>query len=152
VDDVDELVDFGALLARARPRGDERVAVFGSSGGACALVADVLGAAGVELAELAPATLERLRARLPSYAAVGNPIDTTTITLTDPGVNGDARHTVAGDPAVRRVVLPSAIDYGEATGATARRFVQQQARIHKPLLPVWMSERAGEGYRVFAEA
>lgn len=152
VDDVDELVDFGALLARARPRGDERVAVFGSSGGACALVADVLGAAGVELAELAPATLERLRARLPSYAAVGNPIDTTTITLTDPGVIDDALLTVAGDPAVGLVVLPYAIDYGEATGATARRFVQLQARIHKPLLPVWMSERAGEGYRVFAEA
>src|SRR5690606_18972322 len=126
VDDVDELVDLGALLARARPRGDERVAVFGSSGGACALVADVLG------------------------AAVGHPTHTTSITVTVPGVIDDALPPVAGDPAVGLVVLPYAIDYGAATAATARRFVQLQARIHRPLLPVWMSERAGEGYRVFA--
>lgn len=152
VDDVDELVDFGALLARGRPGGDERIAVFGSSGGACALVADVLGASGVELAELEPATIERLRARLPSYAAIDNPIDTTTITLTDPGVIDDTLLAVAEDPAVGLVVLPYAIDYGEATGATARRFVELQSRISKPLLPVWMSERTGEGYRVFAEA
>ncbi len=152
VDDVDELVDFGALIARARPRGDEKVAVFGSSGGACALVADVLGASGVELAELAPGTRERLRARLPSYAAVGNPVDTTTITLTDPGVIDDTLLALAEDPAVSLVLLPYAIDYGAATGATARRYVELQARIPKPLVPVWMSERAGEGYRVFAEA
>src|SRR5690606_18920884 len=53
VDDVDELVDFGVLLARAQPRGHEKIAVYGSSGGACALTADILGAAGVELAEFA---------------------------------------------------------------------------------------------------
>ncbi len=152
VDDVDELVDFGAMLARARPKGDERIAVYGSSGGACALVADVLGASGVQLAEFAPATLERLRARLPSYAAIGNPVDTTTITMSDPQVIDDTLLAVAEDPSVGLVVLPYAIDYGAATAGTARRFVDIQSRTGKPILPIWMSDRLGEGYRVFADA
>ncbi|MFA7505118.1 MAG: acetate--CoA ligase family protein [Burkholderiaceae bacterium] len=152
VDDVDELVDFGALLARAQPCGRDGIAVYGSSGGACALVADILGAAGVELAEFAPATLERLRSRLPSYAAIDNPVDTTAITLSDPSVIDHTLLAVAEDPTVGLVVLPYAIDYAEVTGATARRFVELQSRTGTPIVPIWMSERLGEGYRVFAEA
>jgi len=110
VDDVDELVDFGVLLARGQPTGREKIAVYGSSGGACALTADILGAAGVELAEFAPATLERLRARLPSFAAIGNPVDTTTVTLSDPQVIDDTLLAVAEDPSVGLIILPFAID------------------------------------------
>ncbi len=152
VDDADELVDLGVLFARAQPRGNEKIAVYGSSGGACALTADILGAAGVELAEFAPATLERLRSRLPSYAAVGNPVDTTTVTLSDPQVIDDTLLAVAEDPSVGLVILPFAIDYGAVTGGTARRFVEIQSRTRTPIVPIWMSERLGEGYRVFADA
>lgn len=152
VDDVDELVDFGALIARARPTGREKVAVFGSSGGACALTADILGALGVELAEFAPSTLECLRERLPSYAAIANPVDTTTAALSDPTVIDDTLLAVAADPSVGLVVLPFAIDYGEVTGASARRYAAIQERTGVPIVPIWMSERQGEGYEAFAGA
>src|SRR5690606_12818638 len=108
--------------------------------------------AGVALAEFAPATLERLRSRLPSYAAVANPVDTTTVTLSDPQVIDDTLLAVAADPSVGLIVLPFAIDYGAVTGGTARRYAAVQARTPVPIVPIWMSERLGEGYRVFADA
>ncbi|MBP0445338.1 acetate--CoA ligase family protein [Roseomonas sp. SSH11] len=152
VDDIDELVDVASLLARGRPRGGERIAVFGSSGGACALAADMVGQAGLVLAELAPETTEALAARLPSYAALGNPVDTTTVTLTNPGVIEETLAVVANDPAVSLVMMPMPLDYGPVSHTVAQRMVAAQGHTQTPLVPVWMSERTGAAYRCFAEA
>ncbi|AWV20485.1 6-carboxyhexanoate--CoA ligase (plasmid) [Roseomonas mucosa] len=154
VDDVDELVDVASLLARARgrPHGGERIAVFGSSGGACALAADMVGQAGLVLAELASETTAALAAELSPFAALGNPVDTTTVTLTNPAVIETTLAAVANDPAVSLVMLPMPLDYGPVSLAVAERMVAAQARTPVPLVPVWMSERTGPAYHAFAEA
>jgi acyl-CoA synthetase (NDP forming) len=152
VDDIDELVDVASLLARGTPRGGERIAVFGSSGGACALAADMVGQAGLVLADLAPETTEALAAKLPAYAALGNPVDTTTVTLTNPGVIEETLAAVANDPGVSLVMMPMPLDYGPVSLTVAQRMVAAQALTSVPLVPVWMSERTGAAYRCFAEA
>jgi len=152
VDDIDELVDVASLLARARPRGGERIAIFGSSGGACALAADVVGQAGLVLAELAPETTAALAAELPPFAALDNPVDTTTVTLTNPVVIETTLAAVANDPGVSLVMMPMPLDYGPVSLTVAERMVAAQARSPVPLVPVWMSERTGAAYHCFAEA
>lgn len=152
VDDVDELVDVASLLARATPRGGERVAIFGSSGGACALAADMAGQAGLVLAELAPETTAALAAELPPFASLANPVDTTTVTLTNPAVIETTLAAVANDPAVSLVMMPMPLDYGPVSLTVAQRMVAAQARSPVPLVPVWMSERPGPAYHHFAEA
>ncbi|MGH1357123.1 MAG: acetate--CoA ligase family protein [Burkholderiaceae bacterium] len=151
-DDVDELVDFGSLLARARPNGSEKIAVYGSSGGACALCADILGASGLELAEFTEQTLAALKARLPSYAAINNPVDTTAMTLADPEMIDDSLLAVCADPSVSLVVVPFALDYGEVTRKSAQRYASIQTRTKTPIIPIWQSERQGGGYQEFAKA
>jgi acyl-CoA synthetase (NDP forming) len=70
-----QLVDtVQALLARHRPRG-RRVAVIGDGGGSGAVASDLLGAHGLELPVLAPATQDALRAQLPEPATTTNPVD-----------------------------------------------------------------------------
>ena len=152
VDDVDELVDVASLLVKARPTGRERVVVFGSSGGACALAADMIGQVGLTLAELAPETTDRLAALLPSYAAIGNPIDTTTVTLTDPGVIESTLAAVSADPEASLIVLPIPLDYGDVSLRNVEHIVAASRASPVPFVPVWMSERPGPGYRAFAEA
>ncbi|SHJ39078.1 Acyl-CoA synthetase (NDP forming) [Roseomonas rosea] len=152
VDDVDELVDVASLLARGRPPRGARVAVFGSSGGACALAADMVGQAGLVLAEFAPETTVLLAEKLPSYAALGNPVDTTTVTLTNPAVIEETLAAVANDPAVSLVMLPMPLDYGPVSQVVAERMAAAQLRSPIPLVPVWMSERTGAAYRHFAGA
>ncbi|MCR0985668.1 acetate--CoA ligase family protein [Roseomonas populi] len=152
VDDVDELVDVASLLARGRPGRGARIAVFGSSGGACALAADMVGQAGIVLAEFAPETTAVLAEKLPSFAALGNPVDTTTVTLTNPAVIEETLAAVANDPAVSLVMLPMPLDYGPVSLTVAERMAAAQRLSPVPLVPVWMSERTGAAYRHFAEA
>lgn len=72
---VEELFDAAlALSLQPLPRAD-RVAIVTNSGGPAILLADALPAAGLRLAQLAPATLASCAARLPAGAAVANPLD-----------------------------------------------------------------------------
>ncbi|MFK5036943.1 hypothetical protein ACI4BF_27665, partial [Klebsiella pneumoniae] len=78
VDDFDELAEQCALMLKVRqpPKG-RGVAMIAVSGGETSLVSDLAHAANVHLPDFAPATLDKLRGVLPSFANLGNPLDTT---------------------------------------------------------------------------
>ena len=80
VNDIDELVEMGALLGNAvevlRRRPLERVGVIEISGGGKGLVCDTAERAGVELPELSSAAMNRLKPLLPSGLEISNPLDT----------------------------------------------------------------------------
>lgn len=80
VDDIDELVEMGALLGNAvevlRRRPLERVGVIEISGGGKGLVCDTAERAGVELPELSSDATEALRPLLPAGLEISNPLDT----------------------------------------------------------------------------
>jgi acetate---CoA ligase (ADP-forming) len=107
VDDFDELAESVelALKVRVAPRSNG-VAVIAVSGGETSLVADLAERAGVHLPELAPDTVTRLRAVLPAFGNIGNPLD-----ITDRGVY-DAQNVYSGsvraladDPAVSLIAV-----------------------------------------------
>ena len=152
VDDTDEMMDVAWLLARAAPPPRTRIAVFGGSGGAAALAADMVGAAGLELAEFDPATTGALRAELPGFAAVGNPVDITATAIADPGLMDRTLGLVAADPNVDLVLLPIPLDYGEHSTRGTEAMAAVQRQTGTPLLPVWMSDRRGPAYQVLADA
>ncbi len=153
VDDIDELADTAGLFARARtPKARRDVAIYCSSGGASALTADMVGQAGLKLAQFAPETTQVLAESLPSYAAIGNPVDTTTAVITDPRLIDRTLLAVCEDPGVSLVLFPVTIDYGEVTIKVAESAVRVQQQTPVPILPVWMSSRRGEAVDVYAEA
>ncbi|WP_235024761.1 hypothetical protein [Caballeronia arvi] len=82
-DDIDELIDVASLLSRATPTGRERLAVYSFSGRTAALASDMVGTASLELATFTGDTLSQLRAALPDYAAIDNPVDVTAEVLVD---------------------------------------------------------------------
>lgn len=153
VDDIDELADTAALIARARPpTGRRDIAIYCSSGGASALSADMVGEAGIGLARFAPETTQALADSLPSYAAIGNPVDTTTAVISEPQLIDKTLLAVCKDPGVALVLFPVSIDYGEVTVKVAESAVRVQQQAAVPILPVWMSSRQGDALRVYAEA
>jgi acetate---CoA ligase (ADP-forming) len=152
VDDIDELVDVSALLARRLPRGGEKVAVFASSGGAASLCADSVGSAGLTLAQFSNETTQELARVLPPFAAIANPVDTTSVTISNPSTYEQSLLPVAEDPNVSLVVLPIAMDYGTYSANVAQMTVATQAKTATPLCPIWMSDRIGEGYKIFDQA
>ncbi|TSH97407.1 acetate--CoA ligase family protein [Verticiella sediminum] len=158
VDDIDELADTAWLLARAKPQPNPAgepepgFAVYCSSGGTTAMTADAIGLAKLTLAPFADGTTGVLRELLPSYASIVNPIDTTTAVLADDSLIEKTLLAVCRDPGVAMVVLPMALDYGEVTAVISRRVAAAQAQSEVPVVPIWMSERTGEGYRILRDA
>lgn len=148
VDDIDELVDTAWLLARGLPGERDAIGVYCSSGGTAALTADAVGTAGLVLAEFAPETTEALRTRLPDYAAIGNPVDTTAAILSDASMIEQTLGAVAADPHLGCVIAPIALDYGETTIRMAETLIAAQKQSPSLIVPIWMSDRLGEGYRM----
>lgn len=96
----DYLMTF-SFLAERREAG-KRIAVLSNAGFECTAAADKLY--GLELAELAPSTRERLRNLLPEgIVDVHNPVDTTPITPTD--LYAGCVEALLDDPNVDALVL-----------------------------------------------
>lgn len=77
VHSVDELLETLAVFhAKKLPRG-AGVAAISVSGGAVGLLSDLAGECGVAFPPLPDETTRRLRAALPEYGSVGNPLDIT---------------------------------------------------------------------------
>ncbi|MCA0243965.1 MAG: acetate--CoA ligase family protein [Proteobacteria bacterium] len=145
VDDIDEAVDAATLLARGRPSGREKIAVYCFSGGTGALTSDRIGVAGLTMSELAPPTLDALRRWLPPYAPIGNPVDVTAEVLVNAEIAYATLKATADDPDTGLVVVPIPVEYRQTTELMAQSMVRVQADVKKPLLPIWISDRSGAG-------
>jgi len=149
--DMDELVALARLAADGRPPASADLAVVTFSGGAAAMAADQTGLQGLRLAQFSPATTEHLRASLPDYAAIANPVDVTAEALKSIDGLSSCLRTVAQDPKVGAVVVPIPADYAELTDGIAQAIVDAAAGATKPIVPVWMSRRLGTGFRRLEE-
>lgn len=103
VDGLDEMVAALQALRSVRlpaaPRSATGVAVLTGQAGPGLVVADALGARGVRVPELAPATLDRLGELLPPLTYQRNPVDTGRPSDTFP----DVLRLVAAEPGIDAV-------------------------------------------------
>ena len=74
-DSIEELFDMAMAFGTQPPPRSRRTAVLTNSGGPGILAADALERHGLEVAELLPATVDRLRPLFPEEASVRNPLD-----------------------------------------------------------------------------
>jgi acetyltransferase len=75
VNEIEELFDATATLARLSPQAGDRLAIVSNGGGVAVLATDRLAEEGGRLADLAPGTIERLNAVLPPTWSRANPVD-----------------------------------------------------------------------------
>ncbi len=75
VNEMEELFDAAATLARMAPTGGNRLAIITNGGGAGVLATDRLIEEGGRLAPLSAATIEKLNAVLPTTWSHANPVD-----------------------------------------------------------------------------
>jgi acyl-CoA synthetase (NDP forming) len=105
-EDVQHLADIAHTHRFAREkRGTRNAAVITVSGAAGAVLADALTARGVALPPLGPESQAALRAVVPSYGMIGNPVDTTGNVMNDIGHFGAVLDAVLASPAHDHVLL-----------------------------------------------
>ncbi len=120
VDGLAELFDAAEITARFAPLDRARVGIVTNGGGAGVLAVDQLIDCKGELAELSPATIERLNAALPPTWSHANPVD--IIGDAPPERYKAAVEAVAADPGTD-VVLVLNCPTGLASPAEAARAV-----------------------------
>jgi acetate---CoA ligase (ADP-forming) len=148
VDDIDELAESVALMVsiRRRPRG-RGLGVINVSGGEIALTCDLAQTLGVDLPELSPASEASVRAALPSYGRVSNPLDATGTAVFDMTMYASCIEGIASEPAVSMVAVsqdcPTGLGNRQAAvyRALATTAAEVANRIDKPL--VFYSNVAG---------
>ena len=148
VDDIDELIDTSALLARRKAPVSGGVFVFSFSGGTNGLCADRIAEDGLFLTQLRDETIAALRALLPRYAVVANPIDLSAEILSRPELVSACLRLVLDDPATDTLLAPIPMEYGEVTATLAAGLVEAQRSTQKLVVPVWMTDMPGEGLRI----
>ena len=152
VQDLDELSAVARLLAAPRPAAGAGLAIVTFSGGTAALAADIAGAAGLPIANFAPSTCAALREMLPAFANIANPLDTTADIIRDPALVTRCLRLVCDDPNVGAVMFPIPMDYAGITATMAGALIEAAGAQAKPIVPVWMSRRMGEGFKAMEEA
>jgi acetate---CoA ligase (ADP-forming) len=105
VNTMDELFDTTALLARWPEPSPLPIGAISNSGAFRGIAHDFCADLGLPLAKPTEATLAKLKAMLPAYAAIDNPLDITTVGLAQPQVFGNTAQAMLDDPGVGGVVL-----------------------------------------------
>jgi acetyltransferase len=129
VETLDEMNETLAVFHTQRlPRGSGVGAIF-SSGGACGLVSDLGHALGVAMPQPAPQTVEKLKAVIPDFGTIGNPLDVTGQAASRPEITEGAFIAMAEDPNVHTIIygqpVPERFDFATPVGAVLRIMPQR---------------------------
>ncbi|MGZ5091447.1 MAG: acetate--CoA ligase family protein [Burkholderiales bacterium] len=154
VDDIQDVVDYGrAFLSRRLPRGN-RLAIITISGGAGILMTDECVAGGMELAQLAPETLEKLREFIPSFGSLLNPVDVTAAIFNDLTLINRTLQAIIDDPGVDCVAMINASLQGDLATTIAAEIVAVAKKTDKPVFLAWSARDvlAQDAYALLDEA
>lgn len=151
VNDVDELLETSALFARCGVRKENGIVIITGSGGSGAHLADQIGYAGLELAELSSQTVEKLKEITPPFASLKNPVDLTATALEDEELHAGCFEVIARDQNAHIIIEPIASSYGEKTEKRARELVEMQKNTDAILIVTWMSSMEEGGYHTLVE-
>lgn len=106
---VVDLVDTAPLYLQGwRPKGRRLVAIS-NSGAICVLTADAATQENMPLEPLLPATQQELKAILPGFATVKNPVDITAALLSNSGLFGAILPPISKDPAADAFLIGIAV-------------------------------------------
>lgn len=142
VNEVEELFDAAATLARMSPQRGSRLGIVTNGGGAGVLATDRLIAEGGQLAVLSAASMSKLDGVLPATWSRANPIDIVG--------DADAKRYANGvsilmeDPAVDALLViycPTAVASSlDAAKGLISALAQVDSRSHKNVFACWMGE------------
>lgn len=141
---VEELSDLVEIAVRAKPPKSSGVAMLTESGAFKALTLDLAEQVGLILPALSDADAPSLRAALPDFVPVSNPVDLTAQPLVDSGLYGRAIAALLEDERIGAILL-GIIQTDEATCALKLPAIIEALRrneISKPIIYAGLDDGA----------
>ncbi len=154
VEDIHEMGDLFKVLEGGRLPDGNRIGVLSISGGSGIVFADRATAAGLDLADFAPHTAERLAAVIPAFGSAANPVDITSGVFNDISLFTRALEIVLDDPNIDQLALLLASIPGEIARAAATAIAGVAGATRKPVLVAWSVQRARaeQAYAILEDA
>jgi len=149
VDSLEELGDVVEIAARCETWPGGGTGVIAESGAFKAMMLDQAEAVGLELPRMTDADSPALRAALPEFVPVSNPLDVTAQGLVDPGLYGRTLAALAADDRVGTIVV-TLIQTDTRTSRIKFAAVAEALRRLQPAKPVLVAG-VDEGGGVAAE-
>ena len=142
VETFEELIDTAELLLRFKKAPVAGPAIVTNSGAFKGYAIDFADSIGLDLPLLAPATASAIKAVVPPFAAVDNPLDVTAQTIRDPSILGRAAALLLADPAIGGLV--AAVIAGSQSNAIERMetFLSLATQSGKPLVVAALGDDA----------
>ena len=148
VDGLAELFDAAEITAHFPRLERMNAGIVTNGGGAGVLAVDQLVECNVDLADLSPATMERLNAALPPTWSHANPVD--IIGDAPPDRYCGAVDAVAADPNVDAVLVfncPTGLASAADAAAAVAALTKDGRIAGKPMLACWLGEHTARGAR-----
>jgi acyl-CoA synthetase (NDP forming) len=155
VRDLDELLETAALFAKLPAGTGPRCGLYSISGGSGTLMAEVAESSGVPVPILSAGTQDALRAFIPDYLTVANPVDNgAQFLLSAP--EEDRRRVfdlIAADASVDVVVVGITGALGRLTDQFAEDIAAFADDLAAPVVVTWNSLKTDEpGFRSLVES
>ncbi|MBW3665471.1 MAG: acetate--CoA ligase family protein [Actinobacteria bacterium] len=144
VEGLDELQDAASMFSLSAPPTTEGVCVYAISGGTGAHMADVAASAGLSLPRLTDETVAKLRAVIPGYLRVDNPVDSGAAPSSDPVKGPQIIEAILSDPNVGALIVPITGVYASLGTQFAQDLADAAERSDKPVCVVWGSPLGDE--------
>lgn len=144
---LEDLIETLGLLAAYGPPPGDRLGLVATSGGTCGLASDLGSDMGLRFPAFAGPTQEGLRAVLPDFATIQNPLDVTGYVVIQPDLATKATAVVARDPGLDVVVNVTSVPEvpGPAPQLAEERLAEQAALARDPSrYVVFASTQAGD--------
>jgi acyl-CoA synthetase (NDP forming) len=139
VDNLEQVYETAAFLAKAgRPKAPG-VAVMATSGGACVIAADKAELHGVPMPQPGPAALAVLESVIPEFGSARNPCDVTAQVLNDPDSFTRCTRAMLEDPVYGALILPHVVA-GPLTIGRVPVVSALAETAGKPICIAWINE------------
>ena len=137
VEDIQDVVDYSRAFRCGKLPGGNRVAIITVSGGAGILMTDECVARGMQVPQLAAETTEKLRAIVPAFGSIQNPVDVTAAIFNDLSLIRRTLQAVLDDPNVDAIAMINASLQGELADNIAAEITAIAVQTDKPIFLAW---------------
>ena len=153
IDDIQDVIDYGRAFRYGKLPAGNRVAIVTISGGAGILMTDECVARGMQVPPLAPKTVEKLRAFVPSFGSLLNPVDITAGIFNDLTLIKRTLNVILDDPNVDSIAMINASLQGELATKIAAEIAAVARQTEKPFVMAWSARDAvaREAYAILDE-
>ena len=154
VKDLPAMLTAAQALQSVGPVAGDRMAIVSMSGGACSLLADACSERGLKVPALSDETQARLRAVLPEFGGVRNPVDVTATGIRNPELVRRTMEVLRASEEADLILLQLSTNADPAAATMAADLIALRAEPGAPFLlgRLGSPKLAPRAMAVYAEA